>query len=167
MADRQSSSRLSPFVVTDEGWVVCPYAEGELDGWADAVEPTHASLFTTAWESKCGGSFRISHVREQLGSHPIPGSMYGNIVVSFKKPAILPGAATATTSTTIEMAGTAEAEHLAKIDSVVNPLKASFSLDDKFTANFQAWKATWFSPAMGARQRYCFGRCSYHARLVT
>jgi hypothetical protein len=131
---------------------VCDYSEAQVDGWATPDGTMqHASRFTTTWESKCGSNIRISHVRVQLGNNPIPGSIYGDIVVSFR------AATTAIAPTAIEIGGEAEAEHVAKIDSVVEPLRASFSLAGQFDVAFEAWKDTWFSPAMRNKQRYCFG----------
>jgi hypothetical protein len=112
----------------------------------------------TAWESKCGSFIRISHIRDQLNNHPLPGSLYGDIVVSFRPAAPGSVAAAATTATVVEIVGPAEVEHVARIDSVVKPLKASFSLADEFEVKFEAWKATWFSEALQLYQRYCFGR---------
>jgi hypothetical protein len=173
------SSQFSSFAVQAAGWDVCPFSEGQVDGWALATGiMTHASRYTTEWESKIGENIRISHVRHQLGNHPKPGSRYGDIVVSFKKH-ILSTAETIFTGTAVPTAGstsgsssstgpgTAEAEYMIKIDRVVNTLNVSFSCAGDFDARYEAWKATWFSGLLANKPRYYFDHYPRHAWLVT
>jgi hypothetical protein len=133
----------------------------------------HGSRFTTAWESKLGNLIRISHVRDQLGTVPIPGSPYGDIVISFKRP---PN--TAMTSTTMVAVTSSQPESsfgggiasasteivggdAAKVDSLVTVLKnAHKALSDDFEQKYAAWKHTWYLGVMGISQKYSTFFCS-------
>jgi hypothetical protein len=146
------------------GWVTCDRNEGTVDGYLGLVnnlpEMTHASRYTTAWESKLGEYIRVQHARTQLTSQPLPGSAYGDIVVSFKRP-VTSIAASSVVAVQASAPESTSAESVAsdsvKIDAVVSVLDTAFStLADDFETAYAAWKATWFSKQMLAKERYLF-----------
>ena len=169
--------------VEDAGWAICPYSEGIVDGYVleDGIM-SHASRYTTDWESKIGDNIRIQHVRTQLTSHPLPGSIYGNIVVSFKKkppvmttasPVVAVQASAPSPSETSTGSGAPApestptenvAEESVKIDTVVSVLGDAFpALADDFETRYAAWKATWFNKHMINKERYLMS----HQIIVT
>jgi hypothetical protein len=153
--------------VQGAGWETCHYDEGIVDGYGRASGPlvkmTHASRYTTAWESKISDYIRIQHVRTQLTSQPIPGSIYGNIVVSFKR-SVASIAASSVVAVQPSAPESTSAESV-KIDAVVSVLNTAFSmLADDFETAYAAWKATWFSKQMVYKERYLF--CNYKLIMV-
>jgi hypothetical protein len=147
--------------VQSAGWETCHFDEGIVDGYALANgRMGHASRYTTAWESKLGHYIRIQHVRTQLTNHPAPGSIYGDIVVSFKRSAaqVTASSVVAVQVSAPESAST-EVESVAsdsvKIDAVVSALDIAFpALSGEFDTAYAAWKATWFNEQMQLQERY-------------
>ena len=125
--------------VQGAGWVTCDYNEGTVDGYLGLVnnlpEMTHASRYTTAWESKLGEYIRVQHARTQLTSQPFPGSAYGDIVVSFKRP-VTSIAASSVVAVQASAPESTSAESVAsdsvKIDAVVSDLDIALLALRKF-----------------------------------
>jgi hypothetical protein len=157
--------------VQGAGWVTCPYDEGRVDGYALNGVMTHGSRYTAAWESKPGDNIRIQHVRTQLTSQPLPGSIYGNIVISFRKPvqvvavssavsvqASAPSSSEQRTGGSASVSDAKSSESVAKdtikVNTVVSVLNIVFpALADDFETRYAAWKATWFDKRMKNKER--------------
>jgi len=157
--------------VQSAGWVTCPRDEGMVDGYALNGVMTHASRYTTVWESKPGRNIRIQHVRTHLTSQPLPGSIYGDIVISFKRPvqvvtessalavkASAPSSELSTgSSASVSESKSSEsvAKDTVKVNTVVSVLNIAFpALADDFETRYAAWKATWFDKSMINKERY-------------
>jgi hypothetical protein len=147
--------------VQSAGWATCPFDEGKVDGYALANgRMKHASRYTTAWESKLGSYIRIQHVRTQLSNHPAPGSIYGDIVVSFKRSAA-PVTASSVVAAQVSAPESVSTEvesfssNTVKIDAVIFAFDIAFpALAGEFETAYAAWKDTWFNEQMQLKERY-------------
>lgn len=130
------------------GYVQCPANEALIDGWANNNVPTHGSIQYAGgggtWESKMGEYIRIEHDRNALGPSGASESLYGAVVISFKR---APDVAEASGLVTAASVPTVEGVDLGHLDKIVATLSSKLQADD-FDRNYDSWKKTWFSGSL-------------------